>query len=108
MLQRFWLALLIVLLFASPVWSAPFITTQVISGNNVASQVEVDGVTLTGTMILSDDGTYMKYLDLVGYVSGRHIFRVRVQDESGWWSDWSGPLDAGKPDMLGVVSIREN
>ena len=106
-MKKLFVVLLIILL-ASPAWSAPFITTEVVSGNNVASEVEVDGVVLEGTLILSDDGTYMKYLNLVGYTSGRHIFKVRVQDESGWWSDWSAPLDAGKPANPGVVSIKEN
>ncbi len=54
------------------------------------------------------DGTWMELLDepnMVGIPPGRHLFEARVMDVSGWWSDWSGPLNAGKPAALGGKRI---
>ncbi len=84
--------------------------------NLIASEVRIDGAIVPGVMdpgptirIYTDaDGSWMELLDgatMASLESGRHTFEARVQDTSGWWSDWSGPLDAGKPGVLGNVKV---
>ena len=97
---------LLVLLLASPVWSAPFLACDAPTDPIVASEVEVDGTTVTGLTTVANN--VMVLLDLVGYTSGRHIFRARWQDPSGWWSDWSLPFDAGKPATVGNVRVIQS
>lgn len=86
------------------------------ASNIVACQVNIDGAIVPGVMdtgairIYTDQtGSYMELLDeatMASLESGRHTFTARLQDASGWWSDWSTPLDAGKPANPGAVKVK--
>ena len=100
-----WIVLLVILL-ASPVWSAPFLACDAPTDSIVASEVEVDGNVVSGLTTVSVN--VMVLLDLSPYAVGKHIFRARWQDPSGWWSDWSNPFDAGKPAIIGNVRVIQS
>ena len=104
------LLLILIVLFLFPVvaFSTPFLACDIPTETIAASEVEIDGNILQGIMQISADGMSMLLFDLAGFAPGRHNLRARFQDASGWWSDWSSPLDAGKPGTPGNVSIKEN
>ncbi len=57
-----------------------------------------------------DNQDYMELIDepiVATYVAGQHVFEARVQHRSGWWSNWSSPLNAEKPGILGNVKVVE-
>lgn len=119
MKKLFLFLIVFALLFLPNVGSAEILVCDVISDPINAIEVSVDGVVLPGVMDASPDGAiiriyteggidYMVLLDattMAGYESGRHDIKARVRDQSGWWSDWSSPFDAGKPGTLGNVKI---
>ena len=97
-----WIVLLIVLL-ASPAWSAPFLACDTPTDAIASSEVEVDGNVVVGLTTIV--GGVMVLLDLEPYSVGRHNFRAKFIDASGWPSDWSSPFDAGKPGVPGNVRV---
>lgn len=83
-------------------WQSPAFAKQWLGADYVpnitASQVDVDGTIVPGIAVQSTDGLSLLLLDVDGFSPGPHIFKARVQDASGWWSAWSSPLDASRPD----------
>lgn len=71
------------------------------------TQVEVDGVVTNGICVFGSDalGDYVKVLDVISFTPKSYTFKVRWHDGSGWWSDWSVPLVAGKPGTIGNARI---
>lgn len=104
-MRKLFLAMVFVLIFCGIGLASPYLACDIPTDPIVVSEVEVDGAVVPSIWQLSTDGTVMLLLDLAGFPTGRHIFRVRVQDASGWWSDWSSPLDAGKPGVPGNVKV---
>lgn len=103
-MKKLFLILIILLILPVTVF-AQFLACDIPTETIIASEVEVDGGIVQGMIQISVDGAAMLLLDLTGFPVGRHHFRARVKDASGWWSDWSDPLDAGKPGMLGNVRV---
>ncbi len=107
-MKKLFLILIVLLIVPAMAYSAPYLACDIPTETIAASEVEVDGNVLQGIIQISVDGTAMLLLDLVGFAPGRHNFKARFQDVSGWWSDWSSPFDAGKPGTPGNVRVREN
>ncbi len=90
-------------------WQSPLFAKQYLAADYVtnvtASEVEVDGTVVPGMILQSADGLSILLLDVDGFSPGPHVFKARIQDTSGWWSAWSSPLDASRPDasILRVV-----
>lgn len=59
---------------------------------------EINGSTIV-------QGTNFIVLDLVNLSANKYEFRVRFINSSGWPSDWSDPLTAGKPGKPGSARI---
>jgi len=69
------------------------------------SEVEVNGIVQSGLVQVSADGNKILLLNVTNLPSGCQTFKARWRDGSGWWSDWSVPLDASKLGApgLGIV-----
>ena len=120
-MKKFLIISLLVLLWTNPVMSEMLVCDLPSDYTTlIASQVSIDGNGVPGVMDPgptvriwvdpTDNSQWMVLLDeasMASLAAGRHIFIARVQDSSGWWSDWSGPLDAGKPGTLGNVKVVE-
>jgi hypothetical protein len=97
-----------IILFASISCATPFLCADPSATpiSSVEIEVTAGGITTvyTGTYIVS--GSDIRLLDLVGYANGSYIFRARWADASGWWSDWSTPLNAVKSGKPGNFRIK--
>lgn len=96
-----WIVLLIVLL-ASPAWSAPFLVCDFPPTDVEAVDVRADGVIIRGDFIAHSDGVSLILLDVENAAVGPHNYNARWiwSDESGWPGpgEWSStPLSVTKP-----------
>ncbi len=105
----------IIMAFTSMAWSAPYLAIPVPTDvTPTESEISVEYVGGAGAVInigivqLSSDGNYYLLYDLAGKIEGQYIFKYRIVDGFGWWSDWSGPFGAGKPGTSGILSIIPN
>ena len=113
--------ILIVLMFLPVNTFAEFLVCDIPVETITACQVDVDGTIISGVMDPGPGGLvirtqadengidHMVLLDEAAmflYSAGRHNFKARFRDPSGWWSDWSLPLNAGKPGVPGNVHIK--
>ncbi len=106
---------LVIMAFASVAWSAPFLAIPVpIDVTPTQSEISVEFVGGAGPVInigivqLSSGGSHYLIYDLAGKIEGQYIFRYRIVDGFGWWSEWSAPFGAGKPGTDGILSIIPN
>lgn len=97
------LVLGIFILWGSWAWAAPFLACDLPEpGVTIAkSEVEItkvsDGsVTVVAGLVLPE-AAYFKLLDLAGIPAGAYKFRARWADATGFWSEQSLFLIAGKP-----------
>lgn len=101
---------LAILLFAAPAIAAPFLGSDPHPGPIIPTQVQVETTPTGGTATIVP-GTYIldagkvKLLDLATYAPNKYTFRARWADATGWWSDWSAPFVAGKPNASGGLGI---
>jgi hypothetical protein len=59
-------------------------------------EVEVNGVIQTANCTVS--GADVLLLDLAGLAAGNYTFKARWHTGDGWWSEWSVPYIATKPE----------
>jgi len=103
--------ILIFALSAGASWANPFLATDIPpAGDNVTGtkiQYRIVGTTpwteVSGSTIVQ--GTNFIVLDLVNLPANKYEFRVQFINASGWPSDYSDPLTAGKPGKPGSVRI---
>lgn len=100
--------LLVVLVGPSFVMGSPFLACDPSTALIKVVEVEITMgtvITVVPGIYVVMNGNNVRLLDLAGRPNGAHKFRVRWHDGSGWWSDWSDPLDAAKPAKGGLLRI---
>ena len=104
--------LLFVLMFASVVWSAPFIACDPSPGV-VDSNIMVDGVIYDADVCTyfidgGGDAILMNWEDAIPSIPpGMHTIRARFVDASGISWGWSDPLDAESLGKAGSVRLKQ-
>ena len=104
------LLILALLLMASTAWGSPFLGSDPHPAPIVPTQVQVE-ITPQGGSATVVAGTYnvvgpdVQLYDLNGLTPNKYTFRVRWADGTGWWSEWSLPFVAGKPNAVGGLRV---
>jgi len=111
-MRKCFLALFFILSVVGPVYAAPYLACDVVSGEGITiSKVDVEITNTANSQVTvvpgtaTIRGTDMLLFDLAAYPVGKYAFRARVADNTGWWSEWTDPLIAGKPAKRGNVKI---
>lgn len=111
------LVVLLVLLLASPVWSAPFLVCDVPPAGVEDVIVEADGVLVPTSDVIfvvnSTDSTIINLIDVEGATAGPHSYRARwIWSEASGWpgpGEWSSFLNVTKPDVVpGSLGVRRS
>lgn len=104
------MSLLMVLVMGSA-QAAPYLACDLPAGGVTISKSEVeitkvkDGSTnIVAGLVNPRPGEFIM-LDLAGMAAESYRFRGRWADGTGWWSEWSPFLDAGKPAPAGGFRV---
>jgi len=95
-MKKLGFAIIGVFLIAGVAIADPFLVADTPTFTPVVCEVSVNGTVQQGTCAVN--GAEIYFLDLVGFTTGKYTFKVRWHDGSGWWSEWSIPFDATKPE----------
>jgi hypothetical protein len=106
--MKYLATLVMILVFPLTVWASPILVCD--PSADVISQIEVEttyaGVTTITAGAYTVVSGYVQLLDVAGFPNGAYTFRDRWSDASGWWSDWSVPLNAVKAGKPGNFKIK--
>jgi len=96
MKKLFLLIIFILLTIPGSADAGPFLVADAPAWVPAVCEVSVNGEVEQGTCAIN--GSEIYFLDLVAFTTGKYTFKVRWHDGSGWWSEWSNPFDATKPE----------
>ena len=106
------LVVLLVLLLASPVWSAPFLVCDLPPTGVEAVDVDLDGVIVQGEFVAHSDGVSLILSDLEGVLVGPHNYRARwIWGDTSEWpgpGEWSNFLDVTKPGERPSLGVKKD
>lgn len=104
--------LLMVLVMGSA-QAAPYLACDLPAAGVTISKSEIeitkvkDGSTTTVSGLVNPRPGDFLLLDLAGMAAESYRFRGRWADGTGWWSEWSPFLDAGKPAAMGGFRVAQ-
>lgn len=91
--------------------AAPYLACDLPAGGVTISKSEVEitkvkdsSINIVAGLVNPRPGEFIM-LDLAGMAAESYRFRGRWADGTGWWSDWSPFLDAGKPAPAGGFRV---
>jgi hypothetical protein len=107
-MMKILLVVMMVLFITSVACSSPFLVCDPSPEAITTVEIEITrgGATTVspGTYIIT--GSDIRLYDLAGFPNGAVTFRARWADASGWWSEWSDPLNAVKSGKPGNFRIK--
>lgn len=109
-MKKIWLTMAFVFLFAGLVHAGPFLVCDLpptgteITQTQISYSVGSAGETLVAGSVIIKGSDFLLY-DLGSMPVGKYSFKARWADSTGWWSDWTDPITAGKPGKPGALKI---
>ena len=105
------LVAVVLLVWACRACAGPFLACDLPEPGVTIAKTEVEitkvsdgSVSVVAGLILPEAAAF-KLLDLAGLPADRYHFRARWADATGWWSEWSPFLIAGKPGPAGGLRV---